>query len=105
MPLNLQTERQSQGCCSSGAPLLGSLELGTTNAGVLQFALSYRYNTLDDLYLGTKAVNENFRQRRTLSIVTEINYGLAKNFTLNALVTFVQQERTIHSASEGGLED
>ena len=95
----------AQGCCSSGAPLLGSMELGTTTAGLWQIAISYRFNTLDDLYLGTSSLEKNFRQRRTKSVATEINYGLGKNFTLNLLLTFVQQERKIQPGYAGGLED
>ena len=99
------SESSAQGCCSSGAPLLGSMELGTTKAGFWQLAFSYRFNTLDDLYLGTKALDKNFRQRRTRSVATEINYGLGLGFTANALLTFVQQERTIQPAFSGGSED
>jgi hypothetical protein len=99
------SESSAQGCCSSGAPLLGSMELGTTKAGFWQLALSYRFNTLDDLYLGTQAIDKNFRQRRTRSVATEINYGLGKGFTANALLTFVQQERTIQPIFTGGSED
>ena len=97
--------RFAQGCCSSGAPLLGSMELGTTTTGLWQFAVSYRFNTLDDLYLEAKPLAENFRQRRTISVAAEINYGLGKNITLTALLTFVQQERTIKPGHVGGLED
>lgn len=99
------SESSAQGCCSSGAPLLGSMELGTTKAGFWQLALSYRFNTLDDLYLGTQPISENFRQRRTRSVAAEINYGLGRGLTANTLVTFVQQERTIQPAFSGGVED
>lgn len=95
----------AQGCCSSGAPLLGSMELGTTTAGLWQIGISYRFNTLNDIYLGSRSQNDNFRQRKTKSMAAEINYGLGKNFTLNLLLTFVQQERKIQPGYVGGMED
>lgn len=96
---------QGQGCCSSGAPLLGSMELGTSEAGIWQLAISYRFNTLNDLFLGDRGVRGNYRQRRTHSIAAEINYGLGQGFTANTLLTFVQQERTIRPAYVGGTKD
>ena len=85
----------AQTCCTSGTPILSSLEMSVANKNILQINLSYNYNILQDILDTDIKLNDNTRERLTQSIILELNYGFTKYFTLAALFTYVKQSRTI----------
>lgn len=87
----------AQGCCSSGAPFLGALELPTASKGQVQLSLAYRNNALKDVYFEKDRVDDGSRQRFTQTVTLETNVGILNWFTLDLLFTWIQQERQIHA--------
>lgn len=85
----------AQACCSAGAPILGSLQLSSSNAGNTQLAVSYEYNSLQDVINISNALDDQSRERYTHSLMIEGNYGITKRFSVSGLLTLVQQGRTI----------
>ena len=85
----------SQTCCTSGTPLLGSLEMSVTNKNLLQINLNFNYNSLRDIYDRDIKLNDNTRERITQSAILELNYGLTHKITLTSLFSYVKQVRII----------
>lgn len=94
------TEIFPQACCSAGTPLLGSLEISSGRENVLQFGLTYDYNSLQSVYEGSSKINDNTRERLTRSVLFEASYGISKSFVATALASFVNQNRTISSFND-----
>ncbi|MDZ7765776.1 MAG: transporter [Melioribacteraceae bacterium] len=90
-------EKYAQACCSSGTPLLGSLEMSSGSSGVLQLGLTYDYNSLQSVYEGSRFLNDQTRERLTQSALFEITYGLSNRWAITGLFSFVNQNRTINS--------
>ncbi len=86
----------AQACCTAGTPLLGSIEMSTTQKGVWQFGLTYEYNSLQDVYAGSQELNDNTRERISTAALFEISYGLSDKVTLTTLFSFVTQSRKIN---------
>lgn len=93
--LLLNTNLFAQACCSAGTPLLGSLEMSSGTAGVLQFGLTYDYNSLQSVYEGSKWLDDQTRERLTQSALFEITYGVTNKLSVTGLLSFVNQSRTI----------
>ncbi len=89
----------AQTCCTSGTPLLGSLEMSVTNKNSLQINFNFNYNSLTDIYDRDIRLNDNTRERITQSAILEFNYGLTHEITLTTLFSYVKQERTISPVS------
>jgi hypothetical protein len=89
---------RAQACCSAGTPLLSSLELPSTAAGSLQFALTYEHNVLRDVMTGSESLDDDSRRRTTQSVLFETSYGLSSSFSASALFTLVRQERWVRSS-------
>lgn len=87
----------SQACCSAGTPLLGSLEISSSKANNLQVGLTYDYNSLQSVYEGSSELDDNTRERSTQSLLLETSYGLTKRWAVTALISFVNQNRTIRA--------
>ena len=87
----------AQACCSAGVPLLGSLELPAMPAGHWQFALTYEMNALRDVIDESKKLDDNLRQRTVHSMLLETSVGLSPRWSTSALISFIQQNRTIDS--------
>lgn len=85
----------SQACCTAGTPLLGSLDMSTTQKGVWRLGMTYEYNTLTDVYTGFSFLDDNLRERSTQSLLFEINYGLTDRFTITGLFSYINQNRNI----------
>ncbi len=86
---------QAQACCSAGAPILGSLQLSSSDAGNAQVAVSYEYNSLQDVINISDPLNDQSRERYTHSLMLEGNYGVSHRLSVSGLLTLVQQGRTI----------
>ena len=85
----------AQSCCSGGVPVSSNLGLPATQKGVLQFNLSYDFNTLQTLQSGTQRLDDDSRNRTTHSVILETGYTFNSRFSADVLLSFVQQDREI----------
>jgi hypothetical protein len=92
----ISADISGQACCTSGTPLLGSLDMSTSSKGLMQFSFTYDYNTLTDVYTGSSELDDDTRSRLTQAGLLEINYGLSRRITLTALFSYVNQSRSIN---------
>ncbi len=92
---------EAQACCSSGTPLLSTMELPGTPAGQWQLVLTYDYNYLDDVVAGSRRLTESQRRRISQSILLEISYGITDRLSVSTMLTAIQQERRVRSALDG----
>lgn len=93
--LFLNLRMSSQTCCSGGIPLSNSIGLPITNQGSLLLGLSYDYNYLNTLKNGDEKLDDNTRERTTQSLLFNVGYTFTKDFSVEALFTYVKQERII----------
>lgn len=91
----------AQACCSSGTPLLSTMELPGTPAGQLHFVLTFDYNYLDDVVAGTRRLAESQRRRISQSILFEVSYGITARLSISTMFTGIQQKRRVRSPLEG----
>jgi len=82
-------------CCSGGVPMASNLGLPSADRNVWQVSLNYDFNVLRTLKTGTTSLEKGQRERTTHSALLEIGYSFTDRLSLNALFTFVRQERTI----------
>jgi hypothetical protein len=98
---SVMEEVLAQACCSSGTPLLSTMELPGTPAGHLQFVLTYDYNYLDDVVSGSRQIGESQRRRLSQSVLLEVSYGITDRLSVSTMLTGIQQERRVRSPLEG----
>ncbi|MCF6333186.1 MAG: hypothetical protein L3J11_07870 [Draconibacterium sp.] len=91
------SKMQGQTCCSGGTPLTGNLGIQGIEAKSWYFQLGYDYNFLDNLYSGTKKLDDNSRERLTQTVLLQSIYSFSEKFSVNGLFSYVEQKRTIHS--------
>ena len=91
--LNLPAAVRSQACSCGGAPLLSSLEIPLTPAGVLHFGLTYKFSSITNVYSGSEKLDDDVRSRRVRTGLFEINYGLTERFSVSAIFTLLEQQR------------
>ena len=85
----------SQTCCSGGIPLSNSIGLPTMGKGVILLGLNYDYNYLNTLKNEDVTLDDNARLRTTQSLLFNIGYTFTRDFSVEALFTYVKQERVI----------
>lgn len=85
----------TQTCCSGGVPLSNNLGLSNNGKGSIQMSINYDYNNLNTLNAGDKRLDDNSRQRITNSVLANIGYALSDKFSIETLLTWVNQTRTI----------
>ena len=93
--LSLDRSVQAQTCCSGGVPVSSNLGLPSGEIKTLQFNLTYDLNVLKTLKSGKKVLDDNLRNRKTQSAIFEIGYSFTNRFSVDALFSFVRQERSI----------
>lgn len=93
--LFLNLSMYSQACCSGGVPLSNSIGLPVTGQGGLLLGLSYDYNYLNTLKNGDVKLDDDTRQRTTQSLLFNVGYTFTRDFSVEALFTYVKQERII----------
>ena len=86
-------------CCSGGVPVSGTIGASTSDKGQTKLSLIYDLNVLNDLFEQRVNLNDKSRERRTHSILTEINYGFTDRISFTGLLSFVRQERRIQAIS------
>lgn len=84
-----------QTCCSGGVPLSNNLGLPNEGGGVLTVSLNYDYNNLNTLNAGTEKLDDGARQRITNSILLGLGYAFTDRLSLETMLTWVNQTRTI----------
>ena len=92
-----QKQGFTQTCCSGGVPLSGNIGFEGAARGTLQMELSFDLNYLSTLKNGTKVYEDETRQRVTQSLLLKTGYSINSWFAVDALFSFVFQERKIAS--------
>jgi len=87
----------AQTCCSGGTPLTSNIRVQPVKAGGLDLRLSIDYNLLDQLYSGSKQLDDQTRERLTKTVFIQFLYGLSEQFSINTLFSYVYQERNIRT--------
>ncbi|WP_190809882.1 transporter [Flagellimonas sp. S3867] len=85
----------SQTCCSGGVPLSNNLGLPNDGKGTLLLGLSYDYNNLNTLNAGSSELDDDSRLRVTNSVLLSIGYSFSDRLSIESLITWVNQLRTI----------
>lgn len=85
----------TQTCCSGGVPLSNNLGLSNEGKGSLQIGINYDYNNLNTLNAGDTRLDDDSRQRITNSVLVNIGYAVTNKFSIETLLTWVNQTRTI----------
>ncbi len=91
---------QAQTCCSGGVPISSNLGMPLEEPHILQMNLSYDVNILNTLKTGREVIKDRNRKRATHSLIAEASYGLSKRFSMDMLVSYVRQERTVNNFSK-----
>jgi hypothetical protein len=95
---------KAQTCCSGGVPLannIGGLPLSAK--GTWQFSLSADVNLLKTLKAGSSTLEDNSRERKTVSALLKTSYSFTDKVFVEGLFSWVLQERYIEQV--GGFED
>lgn len=85
----------SQTCCSGGVPLSGNIGFEGAQRGTLQMEVSYDLNYLATLKTGAEIYEDGTRQRTTQSLLLKAGYSINDWFAIDALFSYVFQERKI----------
>jgi hypothetical protein len=85
----------AQTCCSGGVPISNSLGLPFSENKALQINLSYDYNRLNTLIQDKEKLDDNSRTRLTHSILMQMGISLSPKMTLEVLVPYIKQDRSI----------
>ena len=93
-----------QTCCSGGIPLSNSLGLPIQKQGSFQVGISYDYNYLNTLNIGSEKVSDNNRQRITHSGLFNIGYSITDHLAVEGLLTWVNQRRNIQHLQSDNLD-
>ncbi len=89
-------------CSCAGVPLLTSIDTSATEKGQLFISYTTEYHQISDLVSGTQDVrDETNRDRNTFSQVLSASYALTDQWSVSALVSYVEHSRTIGSSFLG----
>lgn len=94
----------AQTCCSGGIPLSNNIGMSVEEKGTLQMSLNYDYNNLNTLNNGTERLNDNSRLRITHSILFNTSYAISNSFSVETLLTWVNQRRNISQFGNENLD-
>ena len=94
----------SQTCCSGGIPLSNNLGFPNSGEHVLQLSLNYDFNNLNTLNAGSDKLDDNSRKRTTHSVLLNASYAFTDNFSIETLVTWVNQRRIIDQFGKTDLQ-
>lgn len=85
----------AQTCCSGGVPLSSNLGLPNEGKGIIILGVNYDYNNLNSLNAGRDELDDDSRQRITNSVLFNLGYSISNRISVEALLTWVNQSRTI----------
>lgn len=91
----------AQTCCSGGIPLSNNIGMAILAKGTTQIGVSYDYNNLNTLNNGSEKLDDNARLRVTHSVLVNASYAITDKFSVEGLLTWVNQRRKI--TQFGGL--
>ena len=95
----------SQTCCSGGVPLSNNLGLPNEGKGSFFVGLNYDYNNLNSLNAGSTRLDDDSRLRITNSLLLNLGYAFTDRFSFEALLTWVNQTRTISQFGNENLTE
>lgn len=105
LAFSLHFYSKAQTCCSGGIPLSNNIGLPTLSKGSFQIGVNYDYNNLNTLNFGKETLNDNSRLRTTQSILLNLNYSILNNFSIEGLLTYVNQQRKITQFGNENLDE
>ena len=85
----------AQTCCSGGVPLSNNLGMPNEGKGILSLGLNYDYNNLNTLNAGSDKLDDDSRLRITNSVLLGLGYSFTDRLSVETLLTWVNQTRTI----------
>lgn len=96
-----------QTCCSAGAPISSSFDIGSSDTRGIAFQLNYEYNSVNLLVDNDQKLVNDPRTRNGQNVLLKTDYILNKNWAFSAYLPLVIQNRTTISAEENtsGLGD
>lgn len=94
----------SQTCCSGGIPLSNNLGLPNLAKGSFIVGLNYDYNHLNQLNTGSENINDDSRLRITHSVLLNFSYAFTDAFSVEGLLTWVNQRRKISQFGNENLD-
>lgn len=95
---------KAQTCCSGGIPLSNNIGLAILEKGTTQIGVSYDYNNLNTLNSGSDKLDDNSRLRITHSILVNASYAVTDRFSVEGLLTWVNQRRKITQFGNENLD-
>lgn len=95
----------SQGCCSGGAPLAGSLGLQNLEKGDLVLALSFRHNQLADLMIEKEVLEDKRLTRTVQSLALRGQYALTDRLTISLILPWLRQREALTGTSNQVVAD
>ncbi len=95
---------KSQTCCSGGIPLSNNIGLAILDKGTTQISVSYDYNNLNTLNIGTEKIDDNSRLRVTHSVLLNASYAITNRISIEGLFTWVNQRRKITQFGNENLD-
>lgn len=95
----------AQTCCSGGVPLSNNIGLPTLEKGSWQFGVSYDYNNLNTLNIGTRNIDESTRLRITHSVLWNFGYSITDKLAVEVLFSWVNQRRRIDQLGNLNLDE
>lgn len=95
----------SQGCCSGGAPLAGSLGLQDLAKGDVLIAVSFRHNHLTDLMIEREVLDDKRITRTVQSLVISGQYAVTNRLTLSLILPWLRQREALTGTNEQAIAD
>ncbi len=95
---------KAQTCCSGGIPLSNNIGLAILEKGTTQIGISYDYNNLNTLNNGSENLDDNARLRITHSVLMNVSYAITDKFSVEGLLTWVNQRRKITQFGNENLD-
>lgn len=83
-------------CSCANVPLLGTMELASPRKGQWLLASTYEFHDISDLVSGSSSISDQTgRDRTSQALVLQASKGLGKNWSVSALMSVVDHNRTV----------
>lgn len=83
-------------CSCAGVPLLNSMNTASVDQNKWLLNLTYEHHQMNKLYSGSDEVNdETKRKRQTDSTILQADYGINKQWSVSAMLSYVEHQREI----------
>ncbi len=98
---------QAQTCCSAGAPITSTFDIGGNGQKGIAFQMNYEYNSVNLLINKNRRLEDDPSTRNGQNILFKTDLTLNKNWAFSAFLPIVIQRRTTISEDESasGLGD